>query len=207
VSHHPHKKEPPKTQNPQAPGNHSAQAQADQSSAPSSAEHKATETKREASSESIEQLRDELQRCKDQSLRCHAELENYRKRAAREMDEHRRYANMGLLRDLLPVLDNVQRAIDAAEKSTDVNGLLDGVKLVAQQLQVVLQQHHCVKIEALGAAFDPNLHHAILQQPSPDHPANTVIMVTQDGYQLHDRVVRPSQVIVSTNEAASNDGT
>jgi molecular chaperone GrpE len=63
----------------------------------------------------------------------------------------------------------------------------------------VLEQHHCVKIEALHVPFDPHLHHAILQQPADNHPANTVIMVTQDGYQLHDRVVRPSQVIVSTN--------
>jgi molecular chaperone GrpE len=105
----------------------------------------------------------------------------------------------------LPVLDNVQRAIEAAEKSTDGSGLLDGVKLVAQQLQGVLEQHHCVKIEALGAAFDPHLHHAILQQPSEEHPANTVIMVTQEGYKLYDRVVRPSQVIVSTNDTCQND--
>ena len=132
-------------------------------------------------------------------MRCQAELDNYRKRAAREMEDHVRYANIGLIRDLLPVLDNIQRAIEAAEKSTDGSGLLDGVKLVAQQLHGMLEQHHCVKIEALHAPFDPHLHHAILQQPAHEHPANTVIMVTQDGYQLHDRVVRPSQVIVSTN--------
>ncbi len=132
-------------------------------------------------------------------------MENYRKRAAREMDEHRRYANIGLIRELLPVLDNVQRAIEAAEKSTDGSGLLDGVKLVAQQLQGVLERHHCVKIEALGAPFDPHLHHAILQQPSEEHPANTIIMVTQDGYKLYDRVVRPSQVIVSTNDNRKSD--
>jgi len=140
-----------------------------------------------------------LEQTKDHALRCQAELDNYRKRAARELEEHRRYADIGLIRDLLPVLDNIQRAIEAAEKSTDGSGLLDGVKLVAQQLEGVLDCHHCIKIEALGAPFDPHLHHAILQQPSDEHPANTIIMVTQDGYQLHDRVVRPSQVIVSTN--------
>jgi molecular chaperone GrpE len=149
--------------------------------------------------ENTDQLRAELEQAKDRTLRCQAELDNYRKRAAREMDEHRRYASLPLMRDMLPVMDNIQRAIEAAEKSTDGSGLLDGVKLVAQQLEGVLECHHCVKIKALGEPFDPNLHHAILQQPSDDYPPNTVIMVTQDGYLLHDRVVRPSQVIVSAN--------
>lgn len=200
MSHQPNKKEPPKTVNPQGHGAEKAQVQAAQSSAaPPSEKEQPEEVKKNIPSETVEQLRAELERCKDQSLRCRAELDNYRKRAAREMDEHRRYANIGLIRDLLPVLDNVQRAVEAAEKSTDGSGLLDGVKLVAQQLQGVLERHHCVKINALGAAFDPHLHHAILQQPSDEHPPNTVIMVTQEGYQLHDRVVRPSQVIVSSN--------
>ena len=201
MSHHPNKKEPAKAVNPQAKDAETAQAQAAQSPASPLSGQQAAETKKSSSSETVEQLRAELDQCKDQSLRCQAELENYRKRAAREMDEHHRYANIGLIRELLPVLDNVERAIRAAEKSTDGSGLLDGVKLVAQQLQGVLESHHCVKIEALGAPFDPHLHHAILQQPSEEHPANTIIMVTQDGYKLYDRVVRPSQVIVSTNKA------
>ncbi len=203
--HHSNKKEPSKDMNPQSKNAETAQKQAAQSQAsPLSEKEQAGETKK-SSSETVELLRTELDRCKDQSLRCQAELENYRKRAAREMDEHRRYANIGLIRELLPVLDNIQRAIEAAEKSTDGSGLLDGVKLVAQQLQGVLESHHCVKIEALGTTFDPHLHHAILQQPSEEHPANTIIMVTQDGYKLYDRVVRPSQVIVSTNDTCKND--
>jgi molecular chaperone GrpE len=135
----------------------------------------------------------------DRALRCQAELDNYRKRASRDLQDQLRYAELPLMRDLLPVLDNIQRAIEAAEKSSEGGGLLDGVKLVAQQLQDVLARHHCVKIEALHAPFDPHSHQAILQQPSREHPANTVILVTQEGYRLHDRVVRPSQVIVSTN--------
>jgi molecular chaperone GrpE len=203
--HHSNKKETSKDVNQQTKNAETAQAEAAQSPAsPLSEQEQAVETKK-SSSETVEQLRAELDRCKDQSLRCQAELENYRKRAAREMDEHRRYANIGLIRELLPVLDNVERAIRAAEESTDGSGLLDGVKLVAQQLQGVLERHHCVKIEALGAPFDPHLHHAILQQPSEEHPANTIIMVTQDGYKLYDRVVRPSQVIVSTNDTCKNE--
>jgi molecular chaperone GrpE len=98
---------------------------------------------------------------------------------------------------LLPVLDNVERAIQAAEQNTDAAGLIEGLKLMRQQLQDVLQSHHCKPIEALHVAFNPHLHHAILQQPSDEFPSNTVLVVTQNGYQLYDRVVRPSQVIVS----------
>jgi molecular chaperone GrpE len=143
------------------------------------------------------QLRAELQAAKDRELRCHAELDNFRKRAARELDEKLRYANMSLLRDLLPVLDNVERAIQAAQQNTDPTALLDGFKMVQQQVEDVLKRHHCLRIEALGTPFDPHVHHAVMQQASDEHPANTVVMVTQNGYQLYDRVVRPSQVIVS----------
>lgn len=146
----------------------------------------------------LAKLRAELQAAKDRELRCHAELDNYRKRAARELDDKLRYANMSLLRDLLPVLDNVDRAIQASEQNADPNALLDGFKMVQQQMEEALKQHHCLRIEALHAPFDPHVHHAVMQQPSAEHPANTVLMVTQNGYQLHDRVVRPSQVIVST---------
>jgi molecular chaperone GrpE len=107
------------------------------------------------------------------------------------------------MRDLLPVIDNMQRAIEAAEKSDEGGGLLEGFKLVAQQVETVLGQYHCKRIEAIGEPFDPNWHEAILQQPSADHEPGTVIMVTQPGYQLHDRVVRPPQVIVAQAGEAS----
>ncbi|MGD0518882.1 MAG: nucleotide exchange factor GrpE [Thermoguttaceae bacterium] len=208
MSHHPNKKEPAKTVDPQAKDAETVQAHTAQSLADAhSHKEQEAETEKDVSSVTVDALRAELDQAKERILRCQAELDNYRKRAAREMDEHRRYANIGLIRDLLPVLDNVERAIRAAEKSADGSGLLEGVKLVAQQLQGVLERHHCVKIEALGLPFDPHLHHAILQQPSDEHPANTVIMVTQDGYQLHDRVVRPSQVIVSANDTRKNNDT
>jgi molecular chaperone GrpE len=208
MSHHQNKKEPAKTVDPQAKDAETVQAHTAQSLADAhSHKEQEAETEKDVSSVTVDALRAELDQAKERILRCQAELDNYRKRAAREMDEHRRYANIGLIRDLLPVLDNVERAIRAAEKSADGSGLLEGVKLVAQQLQGVLERHHCVKIEALGLPFDPHLHHAILQQPSDEHPANTVIMVTQDGYQLHDRVVRPSQVIVSANDTRKNNDT
>ena len=152
-----------------------------------------------------ESLLAELHQAKDLALRTQAELENYRKRAARETQEQRRYANLPLMRDLLPVLDNMARAIEAAEKTHDTAGLLEGVKMVARQLEEALQRHDCVPISALNQPFDPHLHEAISQQPSDEHPAGTVVLETQTGFQLHQRVVRPSKVIVSTADRAGDD--
>jgi molecular chaperone GrpE len=158
----------------------------------------AGEKAREEATSPHEGLRSELQEAKDCALRLQAELENYRKRAAREVREERRYANLPMMRDLLPVLDNMDRAIEAAEKTHDAASLLEGVKMVARQLEEVLKRHQCVRIQALNEPFDPHLHEAISQQPSDEHPTGTVLRVTQNGFQLHDRVVRPSQVIVSS---------
>ena len=107
-----------------------------------------------------------------------------------------------LIRDLLPVLDNLQRAI-AAEQGSENNGLLQGVQMVADQLTMTLDQHHCKNIAAEGEPFDPMRHEALLQQPSDEHPAGTVMQVAQTGYQLHDRVIRPAHVIVSQGPAES----
>jgi molecular chaperone GrpE len=152
----------------------------------------------ESAESEIEKLRTDLEEAGDRLLRAQAELENYRKRARRELDDSLRYAAMPLLRDLLPVIDNLGRALAAAEKSAEKSGLIDGVKLVAQSLEAVLARHDCKRIDALGKPFDPAFHEAISQQPSADHPPQTVLLVAQDGYTLHDRVVRPAQVIVST---------
>ena len=153
----------------------------------------------------LEELRARLEEAQDRVLRSQAELDNYRKRVARQMDDERRYADLSLMRDMLPVLDNMQRAIEAAEQAHDTADLLEGVKMVVQQFQAVLQRYHCVEIGALGEPFNPHLHEAICQQPSDEHPDGTVLMVTQTGYQLHDRVVRPSQVIVSAASETTDD--
>jgi molecular chaperone GrpE len=151
----------------------------------------------------VAKLRTELEDAADRVLRAQAELENYRKRVRRELEDERRYAAMPLLRDLVPVLDDIYRAIEAAEKSPQAAALLDGVKLVAQSLEAALAKHDCRRIDALGKPFDPAFHEAISQQASADHPPSTVVLVAQEGYVLHDRVVRPAQVIVSTSPESS----
>jgi molecular chaperone GrpE len=144
----------------------------------------------------------ELAAEKDRSLRLQAEMENLRARTSREIADQARYAALPLMRDLLPVVDNIERAIEAASQSGDSNSLLEGFKLVHQQLLTALEQHNCKKIEAFGEPFDPQFHAAILQQPSDEVPANHVLLVAQAGYKLYDRVVRPAQVIISTGPAA-----
>jgi molecular chaperone GrpE len=144
----------------------------------------------------------ELAAEKDRILRLQAEMENLRTRTSREISDNARYAALPLMRDLLPVVDNIERAIEAAEKQGDSESLLAGFKLVHQQLLNALAQHNCVRIEAQGQPFDPQFHAAILQQPSDEIPANHVLLVAQAGYKLYDRVVRPAQVIISTGPAS-----
>ncbi len=142
-------------------------------------------------------VRSQLAEARDKMLRAQAELDNYRKRARRELDDERKYAEIGLLRDLLPVVDNITRAIEHADKQADPAALEEGIQLVAQQLATVLKQHYCEPIEGAGKQFDPAFHEAVMHQASADYPPNTVVNVLQTGYHLHDRVVRPAQVIVS----------
>jgi molecular chaperone GrpE len=140
----------------------------------------------------------ELAAANDRLLRLQAEMQNLRNRTAREIADERRYAALPVLREMLPVVDNIDRAIEAAEKAGEAENLLAGFRLVRQQLLTILDHHHCEPIEALGQPFDPHFHQAILQQPSAEAPAGTITLVTQAGYKLHDRVVRPAQVIVSS---------
>lgn len=150
-------------------------------------------------------LRAQVQEAQNRALRAQAELENVRKRAQREILEERRYAATPLIRDLLTVADNVDRAIAAAEQTDHNGGLLEGFRMVADQLHNTLEKHGCKKIAADGEPFDPHLHEAICQQPSADHAPGTVMQVTLNGYQLHERVVRPAQVIVSAAPDAEEE--
>ena len=144
----------------------------------------------------VRQLRD----AEDRVLRAQAELENFRKRSRREHEDALRYREIDLLRDLLPVLDTVRRAIEASENTADVESLRAGFRMTAQQIEKVLDSHGCKTIETDGKPFDPTVHDAMLQQVVPGVPAGTIVGVASQGYKLHDRVVRPAQVIVSKEE-------
>lgn len=139
--------------------------------------------------------RDEL---RDLLLRTRAEMENVRKRMNRERDEERRYAAMPIIRDLLPVIDNLHRALSAGQQDHDAEALLQGVQMVTRQFEETLERQGVKLIPAVGEQFDPHLHEALQQVPTSEHPPMTVIQEYERGFQLHDRVVRPSKVIVSS---------
>ena len=133
----------------------------------------------------------------DRLLRLQAELENFRKRARREYDDAQKYREIDLLRDLLPVLDTVQRAIEAAEKTDDIESLRAGFRMTAQQIEKLLAGHGCHTIPTDDQPFDPTVHDAIQQMAVPGKAAGTVVGTVSRGFTLHDRVVRPAQVIVA----------
>jgi molecular chaperone GrpE len=145
--------------------------------------------------QSAEQKRDEYL---DLAQRTRADFENYQKRMKRDLVEERRYAQMPLASDLLAALDNLERATSAAEKAGEKGPLVQGVALVHTQLLDILRRHGVTRIEARGQPFDPNLHQAVMQQASREHPPMTVLDVLEPGYLIHERVLRPARVVVST---------
>lgn len=152
----------------------------------------------ETRDEEMERLRSEADAAEKRALMAQAEAENFRKRMRRDFENQLKFATTDLVTDLLQVRDNLVRAIEAAQSSGDGAGLREGVEMVAKQFDDALGKHGVREIPAEGELFDPNFHEAISQMPSPDHASGMVAHVAVTGFQLHDRVVRPSQVVVST---------
>jgi molecular chaperone GrpE len=133
----------------------------------------------------------------DRLLRQAAELENYKKRMAREKAEAIRYANESLVKDLLPVLDNLERALDYAKGGGNGKPLLEGIEMVLKSFLEILAKHGVSQVSAVGEPFDPNKHEAIAQVATPKHDPNTVVEEHHKGYYLLDRLLRPAQVSVA----------
>lgn len=138
----------------------------------------------------------------DMLQRTRAEFENYQKRSQREVQQERKYAVSPLALELLPALDNLERALGVAQQAGEKGALVQGVQMVHSQLLDALKRQGITRIDALHKPFDPTLHQAVMQQPSADFPANSVLQVLQQGFQIHDRVLRPASVIVSTEQAS-----
>jgi molecular chaperone GrpE len=154
----------------------------------------------------VQTLRREVEEWKDKFLRARAEQQNALRRAANERDESVRYAQADLLRGLIEVVDDFDRALAAAEQAETVAGVIAGIKLVHAKLAKFLRDHHVETIEAQHALFDPAQHEALMQQPTSDHAPGTVIQQAQRGYRLRDRVLRPAKVVVAAAPAAQADG-
>ena len=130
--------------------------------------------------------------------RTRADFENYEKRVLRDHAQERRFMHAGLAKDLLPVIDNLDRAVEAAKQAGEQGPLVQGVALVKGQLLDALKRHGITVIEAVGQPFDPARHEAVMQQPAPDKQHGTVLQVAEQGFTIHERVLRPAKVIVST---------
>ena len=148
----------------------------------------------------VDRLRRELAEAKDRALRLHADLDNFKKRSMRDKSEALRFANEGLIKALLPVIDNLQRAVDHANSAREVDALVQGVELVLRSFLDVLERHGVKTVDAHGRAFDPSRHEAIGHVESSE-PANTVVAEHQRGYTLHDRLLRPAMVTVGKGPA------
>lgn len=146
---------------------------------------------------SLEELTAERDRFREMALRARADFDNYQKRAARDLNAERKYAALPLVLDLLPVVDNLDRALASARGKSEASGIVDGVDIVRKQLTVALEKHGVAAIIADGQPFDANEHQALMQQPTADVAPMTVLQTLQAGYKLHDRVIRPAQVVVA----------
>jgi molecular chaperone GrpE len=155
-------------------------------------------------SELITQLKQERDDLRDQALRARAEFANYQKRAKQQADADRVYAVGSLAKDLLEPLDNLDRAIDAL-RAKGAEGITAGLDMVQKQLHEIMARHGVEPIVAQGHPFDPNLHEAILQQPSHEHPEGTVVAEMNKGYTIRDRVLRPSKVAVSVKPPSKGE--
>lgn len=147
--------------------------------------------------EGIQELKDQIAAEKDRTLRLAAEFENFKKRRQREIDEFKKFANEMVFRQFLSVVDNLERAISAAEENPNDSSLLEGVKLTHKEIFKLFDAFNVKIVEAENKVFDPNFHQAITQEETDEVPENTITKVLQQGYLLHDRLIRPAMVVVS----------
>ena len=162
------------------------------------------EARTEQEPQTLEAQRDELLA---RLQRLAADYQNYQKRMAKDLEQARLFANESLMKELLPVLDDMERALAAARENHDEDDpLLTGTQLVHDNMLIALGKFGLVPIDAAGVAFDPEKHLALMQQPCPDTPPMTVMQELQPGYELKGRILRPSSVIVSKEPDQPDEG-
>ena len=153
------------------------------------------------SSKSVKSVEEELKETYDRFLRVSAEFENYKKRSAREMSEFKKFANESLIKELLLIIDNLERAINLSkDEGSSNNGLIEGIDMTLKKLLKILGEFGLKQIESLEKTFDPNFHQAVMQEETDKHSQNTVIKELQKGYILNERLLRPAMVVVSKKQ-------
>ncbi len=151
----------------------------------------------EPSRDELQQAQDELRVVQDQYLRTLADMDNLRKRTQREKEDLAKYANENILREILPVVDNLERAVEHAEQTAGGEGLLEGVQMTLEQFSQVLSRSGIEPVLSIGIPFDPAHHQAMGQIETEDYPVNCVAQEMQKGYLLNQRLLRPSMVMIA----------
>ena len=186
-----------KTENPDIQTQTTPEGETDESSA--------EDTAPQTPEEKIAMAEADAKEAYDRFLRASAKLENYKKRSQKEMADFRKYANASLVKDLLGVVDNLERAIESSNENKAEGKLSEGLNLTLKELLKIFEKFHACPISALGEPFDPCFHQAMMQQESEEHPENIVLDELQKGYMIHDRLLRPAMVVVSKSPSDSGD--
>ena len=173
-----------------------------------------TGTSQKKTEESVDSVQTELENAKkeaqdnyDRYLRVYADFENYKKRSAREMEEFRKFANESLLKEMLTVVDNLERAIDSSDTNSENNAfIVEGVQMTLKDILSIFEKFKVIPVDSPGKPFDPRYHQAFQQEESDEYPENTVTRKLQRGYLLHERLLRPAMVVVSKKKEAPDAG-
>jgi molecular chaperone GrpE len=166
---------------------------------------KAEEVAPEPPKDPLVEANAQIGKLRDQLLRTAADFDNYRKRARKDADDAQKKGTEELLKTLLPVFDNLERAMVVADQATDVKAIADGVKMVLKQFTDTLARVNIKRVSGVGSAFDPTVHEAVQQIETADAAPGTVIAEVQPGYQMGDRLVRAALVVVAKAPAAKAD--
>lgn len=157
-----------------------------------------------APSDPLTEAKAEAARMKDQWMRTAADFDNFRKRARRELEDSRKAGKEDLLKEFLPVFDNLERAIQSAQRATDVKAVADGLQMVLRQYSDTLGRGGITKVPTIGSKFDPTHHEAIQQIETDEHPPGMVVAEVQPGYAQGERLIRAAMVVVA--KPKSGDG-
>lgn len=141
----------------------------------------------------------------DRFVRLSAEMENFKKRVEKEKSETYKFANENIIKELVPVLDNLERALEHGQETENAKALLLGVEMTQKTFWAVLEKYGVTRVEALGEEFDPNLHEAVMVQEDAERPPGVVISQLHRGYRLHNRLLRPAMVVVSKKPEINPD--
>ena len=156
--------------------------------------------------EKLKSKEQEAQENYDRLLRVSAEFDNYKKRSSREMEEFRKFSNQSLIKEMLSVVDNLELAMNSTNGHKTVDkGLLDGLEMTHREILKVFEKFNVKPISAKGQVFDPAFHEAVMQEETDEFPNNTVINELQKGYLIHDRLLRPSMVVVAKSKAKQDN--